>query len=77
MFQGVLGNTGLNFRKNNGGNQRKYIILHIDEHQVHFYSRSSGDALSVKMYSTYIFQYPGMVVKVFIKVRKIPIINLN
>ena len=34
-FQGVPGNTGLTLMKNTGRNQRKYIIFHIDEHQIH------------------------------------------
>ena len=48
-----------------------YIILHIDEHQIHVYlSQSKGEAPLVKMYSMQIFQYPGLVVKGLIKSRK-------
>ena len=28
---------GYHFRKNNNWNQRKYIILHMGEHQIHFH----------------------------------------
>ena len=58
-----------------GRNKRKYIILHIDEHQIHFVpSRSLGETFFVKMYSSQICQYPDLVVKGLIKC---PYIKLN
>ena len=70
--QGVPGNTWLtHFRKNNGRNQRKYMILHMTSIRSIFTPlRPRDDALLVKMYSMQIFRYLGLVVKVLFKVRK-------
>ena len=55
---------------NNGKNQKKYVIPQFDKHNIHFTSsRSSGEALLVKLYLTYICQYHGLVVKELTEIR--------